>query len=258
MSCKHNRRGSKQVPHCVEHIVHTIYINHIGIYRHLPFCHAPAGALRKKELRQILFEQAVDTIFTVDQVENKTSSRSRALLQASSCLGNHQASLFLATIHLSGLRQEVDQEQVHSACMHAAFIQILVCTVCFRVMPTVWLVQRVATALPSCMQGTSTHKELMAFQKISTWLTATIPMLGYKALLTVPGYMKRWYVTNIPTCVIIIKRWCLGHTLVPSSDLTLTLTITHKQPFELARTTQDILSLQKCPHFEMKKKCYKT
>ena len=121
MSCKHNRKGSKQVPQCVEHIVHTICINHICIYRHSPFCHVPAGALRKKELRQILFEQAVDTIFTVDQVENKISSRSKALLQASSCLGNHQASLFLAIIHLSGLRQEVDQEQVHLTCFVCFF-----------------------------------------------------------------------------------------------------------------------------------------
>ncbi|XP_056893155.1 protein sel-1 homolog 3 isoform X1 [Takifugu flavidus] len=72
-----------------------------------------AGTLTKKQLRHILFEEAVDAIFTADQAENKISSRSRALLQASSCFGNHQASLLLATIHLSGLRQEVDQEQGH-------------------------------------------------------------------------------------------------------------------------------------------------
>lgn len=40
---------------------------------------------------------------------------------------------------------------------------------------------------------------------------------------------------------------------MPSHDLTLTLTLTQKQPFELARTTQNILSLQKCPQLEMKK-----
>lgn len=119
------------MPQCVEHIVHTICINHTCIYRHSPFCHVPAGALRKKALRQILFEQAVDTIFAVDQVETKISSRSMALLQASSCFGNHQASLILATIHLSGLRQEVDQEQVHSAPFFTCMLsyQIPVCTV---------------------------------------------------------------------------------------------------------------------------------
>lgn len=67
-----------------------------------------------KDLRSILFEQAVHAMFTVDQTENKISSKSVALLQASSCFGNHKASLLLATIHLSGLGPLVDQQQVQS------------------------------------------------------------------------------------------------------------------------------------------------
>lgn len=61
-----------------------------------------------------MFEQAVDTMFIVDQTENKITSKSMALLQASSCFGNHIASLLLATIHLSGLGHVVNQQQVQS------------------------------------------------------------------------------------------------------------------------------------------------
>lgn len=119
MSCKHSRRGSKQVPQCVGYIVFAICINQYFQTSTLPSL--PTGTLTKKQLRHILFEEAVDTIFTVDQAENEIASRSRALLQASSCFGNHQASLFLATIHLSGLRHDIDQEQVEPAAFQDVF-----------------------------------------------------------------------------------------------------------------------------------------
>lgn len=57
----------------------------------------------------------MDAVFAEGQVENRVPSRAKALLQASSCFGNHQASLLLAAILLSGLRHQVDREQVHPA-----------------------------------------------------------------------------------------------------------------------------------------------
>ncbi|TKS74871.1 Protein sel-1 -like protein 3 [Collichthys lucidus] len=71
------------------------------------------GSLGMKELKSTLFEQAVDTMFTVDQAQHKITSTSTALLQISSCFGNHKASLLLATIYLSGLGQSVDRRQGH-------------------------------------------------------------------------------------------------------------------------------------------------
>ncbi|XP_027146236.1 protein sel-1 homolog 3 isoform X2 [Larimichthys crocea] len=71
------------------------------------------GSLGMKELRSTLFEQAVNTMFTVDQAQHKITSTSTALLQISSCFGNHKASLLLATIYLSGLGQSVNRRQGH-------------------------------------------------------------------------------------------------------------------------------------------------
>ncbi|XP_070688255.1 protein sel-1 homolog 3 [Pempheris klunzingeri] len=71
------------------------------------------GSLGLKDLRMTLFKQAVGTIFTVDQTQNKIPSKSTALLQAASCFGNHKASLLLATLHLSGLGHSVNQQQGH-------------------------------------------------------------------------------------------------------------------------------------------------
>lgn len=68
-----------------------------------------------KELGSILFEQAADVLFTVDHTQSKISSKSAALLQASSCFGNHKASLLLAAIHLSALGPVLNQQQVQSA-----------------------------------------------------------------------------------------------------------------------------------------------
>ncbi|XP_073332497.1 protein sel-1 homolog 3 [Pagrus major] len=71
------------------------------------------GSLGLKDLRSALFEQAVSTMFAVIQAENNITSESTALLQVSSCFGNHKASLLLATIHLSGLGHTVDKQQGH-------------------------------------------------------------------------------------------------------------------------------------------------
>nr|XP_046248204.1 protein sel-1 homolog 3 isoform X2 [Scatophagus argus] len=69
------------------------------------------GSLGMKDLRSALFEQAVSTVFTVEQTESKITSKSIALLKASSCFGNHKASLLLATIYLSGLGHAADRQQ---------------------------------------------------------------------------------------------------------------------------------------------------
>ncbi|XP_070765272.1 protein sel-1 homolog 3 [Enoplosus armatus] len=71
------------------------------------------GSFGMKDLRSALFEQAVRAMFTLDQVQSEITSKSTALLQASSCFGNHKASLLLATIHISGLEHSVDQQQGH-------------------------------------------------------------------------------------------------------------------------------------------------
>lgn len=67
-----------------------------------------------KDLRMTLFEHAVGTMFTVEQTQNKITPQSAALLQVSSCFGNHKASLLLAALHLSGLGHSADQQQVES------------------------------------------------------------------------------------------------------------------------------------------------
>ncbi|XP_075937671.1 protein sel-1 homolog 3 [Anarhichas minor] len=71
------------------------------------------GSLSMKELRSVLFDQAVGTMFTVDQEQNKVKFGSTALLQISSCIGNHKASLLLAAVFFSGLGHPVDQQQGH-------------------------------------------------------------------------------------------------------------------------------------------------
>ncbi|KAA8589682.1 hypothetical protein FQN60_013047 [Etheostoma spectabile] len=72
------------------------------------------GSLGMKDLGSTLFEQAVGSMFTVDQAQSKTTFKSMALLQVSSCFGNHKASLLLATIHLSGLGPSVDPQLQHT------------------------------------------------------------------------------------------------------------------------------------------------
>lgn len=67
-----------------------------------------------KNLGRVLFEQAVKTMFSADQRENKIDYKSVDLLRASSCFGNHKASLLLAAVHLSGLAHEADQQLVQS------------------------------------------------------------------------------------------------------------------------------------------------
>ncbi|KAM9384072.1 protein sel-1 homolog 3 isoform 1-T1 [Pholidichthys leucotaenia] len=71
------------------------------------------GSLHFKHLGATLFEQAVGAMFPVEKAQLKITSKSMAVLQESSCLGNHRASLLLATIHLSGLGHSVNQQQGH-------------------------------------------------------------------------------------------------------------------------------------------------
>ncbi|KAF7646549.1 hypothetical protein LDENG_00185830, partial [Lucifuga dentata] len=66
-----------------------------------------------QQLRSSLFQQAVGKMFSLAQPKIEITSELIALLQVSSCFGNHQASLLLATIHLAGLGHSVDQQQGH-------------------------------------------------------------------------------------------------------------------------------------------------
>ncbi|KAM4574213.1 protein sel-1 homolog 3 isoform 1-T2 [Fundulus diaphanus] len=91
------------------------------------------GHLGLKQLGSILFELTVSSVFLVEDKQLKILPQSMALLQASSCFGNHRASLLLATIYLSGLGHPANQEQGHVysligasgddrfALMHAGF-----------------------------------------------------------------------------------------------------------------------------------------
>ncbi|KAM4549430.1 protein sel-1 homolog 3 isoform 1-T1 [Odontesthes bonariensis] len=72
-----------------------------------------AGSLGIKHLRTSLFDLAVGTMFPVVEGQVQITNKSIALLEVSSCFGNHRASLFLATTHLSGLGHSVSQEQGH-------------------------------------------------------------------------------------------------------------------------------------------------
>lgn len=87
-----------------------------------------------KELRSTLFEQAVDTMFTVDQAQHKITSTSTALLQISSCFGNHKASLLLATIYLSGLGQSVNRRQVESMPSLYLNYRLIICNTIYVIM----------------------------------------------------------------------------------------------------------------------------
>lgn len=89
--------------------------------------------LGMKDLGSILFELTISSVFLVEEKQIKIPSESMALLQASSCFGNHRASLLLATIYLSGLGHPANQEKGHVysligasgddrfALMHAGF-----------------------------------------------------------------------------------------------------------------------------------------
>ncbi|XP_047442199.1 protein sel-1 homolog 3 isoform X2 [Mugil cephalus] len=71
------------------------------------------GSWGTKLLQTTLFDQAVGTVLPVDKAQMEVTSESMTLLQVCSCFGNHRASLLLATIHLSGLGQSVNQQQGH-------------------------------------------------------------------------------------------------------------------------------------------------
>lgn len=73
-----------------------------------------------RNLGRVLFEQAVKTMFTADQRENKIDYKTVDLLRVSSCFGNHKASLLLAAVHLSGLGHEADQQLVQSPPLFGA------------------------------------------------------------------------------------------------------------------------------------------
>ncbi|KAM7388614.1 hypothetical protein PAMP_024779 [Pampus punctatissimus] len=74
-----------------------------------------AGSLGSslKKLSSALFEQTAGKVFAVDQAQIKITSKLTSLLQTASCFGNHKASLLLATIHLSGLGNSVNQKLGH-------------------------------------------------------------------------------------------------------------------------------------------------
>lgn len=163
------------------------------------------GSLSTKKLRSALFEQT--PVFAVGQAQIKITSKLTSLLQVS-CFGSHKAFLLLATIHLSDLGDSVNHklvESMPSLLLHCYFIAYTViflmmiynidpCVFQGHIYSIVWLVCRVMTAMHWYMQGTSIHKELMVFQKTWTWLIATTLMLGHRAVLTVPRYIKIRYV----------------------------------------------------------------
>ncbi|KAF0042646.1 hypothetical protein F2P81_006178 [Scophthalmus maximus] len=59
-------------------------------------------------------------MFTADQTRIQITSKSVSLLQASSCFGDHKASLLLASVHFAGLGRSVDQNQGHAYSLMAA------------------------------------------------------------------------------------------------------------------------------------------
>uniref|UniRef100_A0A8C6P4Q3 Protein sel-1 homolog 3-like n=1 Tax=Nothobranchius furzeri TaxID=105023 RepID=A0A8C6P4Q3_NOTFU len=71
------------------------------------------GHLGMNNLGGTLFHLAVSTLFQEHEAPMEMSATSLELLKASSCFGNHRASLLLAAIFLSGLGHPVDQEQGH-------------------------------------------------------------------------------------------------------------------------------------------------
>lgn len=91
---------------------HTKYSTHCVFLLQLTQFFISAGPSGMRLLGNTLFHQAVSTMLPLDKEQILTKSLD--LLKASSCLGNHRASLLLATIFLSGLGHSVDQEQVDS------------------------------------------------------------------------------------------------------------------------------------------------
>ncbi|XP_017278998.1 protein sel-1 homolog 3 [Kryptolebias marmoratus] len=71
------------------------------------------GPMGMRLLGNTLFDLTVSTMFPADEALMEIPTKSLALLKASSCFGNHRASLLLATIFLSGLGHPVNQEQGH-------------------------------------------------------------------------------------------------------------------------------------------------
>uniref|UniRef100_A0A3Q4AT08 Uncharacterized protein n=1 Tax=Mola mola TaxID=94237 RepID=A0A3Q4AT08_MOLML len=95
----------------------------IGGSKYIPGIHGYFGpvkyyrlgrSLGLKDLRTVLFQQAVNMMLAANQRGIKITSKSAALLEASSCFGSHKASLLLAALHLSGLAGVVDQQQGHA------------------------------------------------------------------------------------------------------------------------------------------------
>lgn len=62
-----------------------------------------AGSLGVGSLGGALLQRAIQTLFTVGPEQNSIDGGSLDLLRASSCFGDHRASLLLAAAHLSGL-----------------------------------------------------------------------------------------------------------------------------------------------------------
>lgn len=86
--------------------------------------HLSIGYLSRENLGRVLFEEGIGAMFREDQVKMNIPAESTALLQISSCFGDHKASLLLATIHLSGLGRSVDQQQVQSMALVLFIIKV--------------------------------------------------------------------------------------------------------------------------------------
>ncbi|XP_029002328.1 protein sel-1 homolog 3 isoform X2 [Betta splendens] len=67
------------------------------------------GSVAVKHFGTALFQEAVATMFSLDQIT--ITSKSTALLQLASCFGNHKASLLLASIYFSSMGHSVNQQQ---------------------------------------------------------------------------------------------------------------------------------------------------
>ncbi|KAK7888977.1 hypothetical protein WMY93_024537 [Mugilogobius chulae] len=71
------------------------------------------GNLTLRNLSSVLYQEGTAALFTGPQVEMNMTEKSRALLHTASCLGNHRASLLLASLHLSGLGHSLHQLKGH-------------------------------------------------------------------------------------------------------------------------------------------------
>lgn len=124
---KKTRPGGDHIP--ITHRAHSGY--YILTIQCETYCDAfffvlfSAGSLSVKNIGKALFEYSLKTVFTRNQTNKTITFNSTSLLREASCLGNHRASLLLATIHLSGLGSSVDQQQVRFLCLDGLSVWFL-------------------------------------------------------------------------------------------------------------------------------------